>query len=276
MNLMSPLTKLEPFEQSWASRPFRKLVGIVKKTFGISVVLFFSSMWVASGFVALNLIYSWMYGINIYLKWFDIWMLIEAGFLIFQNIKYRIFRTVNSDHLPKMSDEEYECSLKEMIHDNDSPAEFISGWFFGAPIESITRYDVSDWLAGTFWNTHIDQVTAHQSALISKWIDSFEKKVGIKFSNPGNRVCCLRKIVLTRDPVKIYHKPLIHYSAVRVANFSAWITLSAMGFQKYKGIFRFQVDQLGLACPFFYRKVEDPKQMPLVFFHGLGIGINCI
>lgn len=233
---MSPLTKLEPFEKSWVLRPFRKLVGAVKKTVGISVVLFFSSIWVASFLVALHLIYSWMYGINIYLKWFDIWMLIEAAFLVFQNIKYRIFRTVNTDHLPKMTDDEFESSLKEMIHNNDSPAEFLSGWFFGAPLETITSHDVSDWLAGTFWNSHVDQVTAHQSALISKWINTFEKKVGMKFQDRAGGVG-LRKIVLTRDPVKIYHKPLIHYSAVRVANFSAWLTLSAMGFQKYKGNF---------------------------------------
>jgi hypothetical protein len=230
---MSPLTKLEPFEQSWLL-PSRKLFGILKKTIGIIIVLFFSSMWMATAAVGLNLIYSWVYGINIYLKWFDIWMLIEAAFLLFQNIKYRIFRAVNADHLPKMTDEEFEFSLYEMVHNNSSPAEFLSGWFFGAPIEAIQLADVSDWLAGTFWNTHLDHVTAHQSALIAKWIDSFEKKVGIKFKDEKNGIS-LSKIVLTRDPVKIYHKPLIHYSAVRLANFSTWITLSAMGFQKYKG-----------------------------------------
>jgi hypothetical protein len=84
---MSPLTKLEPFEGAFVLRVTRKLIGITKKTIGIGIVLFFSSMWIVTIFVALNLMYSWFYGINVYLKWFDVWMIAEAIFLVYQSIK---------------------------------------------------------------------------------------------------------------------------------------------------------------------------------------------
>ena len=85
--MISPLTKLEPFERPLALRAARKLLGIIKKTIGIGIVLFFSSMWIVTIFVALNLMYSWFYGINVYLKWVDLWMIAEAVFLIYQSIK---------------------------------------------------------------------------------------------------------------------------------------------------------------------------------------------
>ena len=135
-----------------------------------------------------------------------------------------------------MSDNEFESSVQDMIHNNDALVSFLRGWFFDQEIQMISREDVTDWLAGTFWNTDIDHINAHQSALISRWIGLFEKKAGLALESRGDKEL-IPKIVITRDPITIYHKPLIHYIAVRMANFSAWIILSAMGFQKYKGIF---------------------------------------
>ena len=178
---------------------------------------------------------------------------------------------MNSDHLPKISDDEFESCMKEMIYDNESPANFLSGWFFNEPVESISRRDVADWLAGTFWNTFFDKTNANESVLISRWIESFEEKVGMKFKNEGN-VIPLSKIVLTRDPLTIYHKPLIHYSAVRIANYSAWIILSGMGFQKYQGTNLFSLFK-DWHAHFFIEEWRIPNKFHLFSFMVWGLVI---
>ena len=69
---------------------------------------------------------------------------------------------------------------------------------------------------------------------------------------------------MTLDPVKIYHKPLAHYTLIQVINYSAIFLYSNLGFQRLCSIKGF---------PVFYRKGSSSASPPLVFFHGLGIGL---
>jgi pimeloyl-ACP methyl ester carboxylesterase len=118
------------------------------------------------------------------------------------------------------------------------------------------------------------KMNPNQAAMCNRLIDGFEKRLGHRFRRNSEVLddTGTRKILLTLDPITIYHKPLAHYILVQGIHLGSVMIFSALGFKRYQGS--------AYKIPFYYRKGSPkysnsvPKPPPLVFFHGLGIGLS--
>jgi hypothetical protein len=99
----------------------------------------------------------------------------EGLFLVFMNIKYKVFKSMGSNHLPKV-DSEFHLILKEfqLVEDMDS---FLSGWFFGIDSENITEEDMIEWTACQFFNTTPAEMTIHQWNITNEFLQMVNKKM---------------------------------------------------------------------------------------------------
>jgi pimeloyl-ACP methyl ester carboxylesterase len=194
-------------------------------------------------------------------------MLLEALFLLFMNIKYKVFKSMDSKHLPTV-DSEFSTILKEfeLIEDMDS---FLSGWFFGADPESITEDDMIEWTASQFFNTNPSQMTTHQWSMTNEFLQLVNKKLKIPLRSRAQEYFCLirqaplKKILLTLDPPVIYHRPIVYYLVVRGIDRICRIILQLLGFSR----------NTDGELPFYMRHGTSDEPS-IVFFHGLGIGLT--
>ncbi|KAK3847279.1 MAG: Alpha/Beta hydrolase protein [Linnemannia gamsii] len=116
-------------------------------------------------------------------------------------------------------------------------------------------------------------------------VDYIEATKDIKFANGFNpNVECIR---LAFDPVIASHRPLVYYGLLWIANTFAGFVFTVLGFTRYEGTVdttinpkkknnssnRIQVDpstDLNYWCR---APVNPDNKIPLVFLHGIGVGL---
>ncbi|KAG0060649.1 hypothetical protein BGZ89_012081 [Linnemannia elongata] len=117
---------------------------------------------------------------------------------------------------------------------------------------------------------------------LNQMVDYIEATKAIKFANGFNpNVECIR---LAFDPVIASHRPLVYYTLLWLANTFAGLVFMLLGFTRYEGTVdtsnttkknsnRIQVDpstDLNYWCR---APVNPDNKVPLVFLHGIGVGL---
>ncbi|KAJ3319185.1 hypothetical protein HDV06_006625 [Boothiomyces sp. JEL0866] len=200
------------------------------------------------------------------MTWFEYWMLTEALFLMIMVGKYNVFKEMSSGHLPKVTDEEFEHIMQEFSNIKDI-AGFFSGCklcltvgFFNIDPEKITRQDIFEWASGMFFNKKAGDLDLEQFKKIKRFTDMVSSRMPKPLPERSGQP--LNKILLTLDTPNIIHRPIVYYCLIRIVDFVCRCLLSMLSFHKKQG-----------ELPFYLRSGSS-KELPIVFFHGLGIGLT--
>lgn len=116
------------------------------------------------------------------------------------------------------------------LSDHISIEEFFEGWFHGAPIASIKRTNVEEFIAYGFHCARLEDLTPDERAAVSHYVERIESKYGSTFE-PGHNPDVAFMAHLW-EPLRVLHKPLaLHALAegMRVATDGA---LWAAGFKQ--------------------------------------------
>lgn len=164
--------------------------------------------------------------------------------------------------------------------------EYMSTWFRKKTWSHIRAHEMRQWLYWCTFNAHIPSDSeippAHRAAL-DEGMSMIQKRAGALIKHGSNPEC--RPLLLTLDPVTIHPRPLTFYASVWVAN--KWIKGSLL---REFGVKYGKCGGLEFVCLFadFYVRLcisyrylirlpqhtgASPSSRPLVFIHGLGLGL---
>jgi hypothetical protein len=89
----------------------------------------------------------------------------------------------------------------------------VRGWFFGAPIESIRRGNLEEWVAWAFHNTLPTLLSEREYKSMQQMVDQCSEwaQIPLPYGEKNPDVKCMR---LTLDPVPSLHRPLVFYGVV--------------------------------------------------------------
>ena len=133
----------------------------------------------------------------------------------------RVVRALTLPHhlqdLNRLSPPEPLSRSLEELYDNClrySPGgaeDFIRGWFFDAPMSSITRDDVLEWLAWASYTSTWDRLTPKSQEEVLKILPRFE--AALQRTLPARREAQepIPSMRYTIEPLEFTHKPFVYY-----------------------------------------------------------------
>ncbi|KAH8652085.1 hypothetical protein BX600DRAFT_88130 [Xylariales sp. PMI_506] len=159
---------------------------------------------------------------------------------------------------------------------------FLTKWFNDAKIEDIHRSDLRDWLFWALWGS--DSHVPHDPEEVDEYIDQVEERAGFKL-RPGRGGA--KPIRLNIDPVRMIHRSLLFYSLIATLDTFTAVMLYATGFKFYRQPL-LSYTQVFPPRPlaylsfrksptrhfsYYYRPHKSVRYRPVVFCHGIGIGL---
>ena len=108
--------------------------------------------------------------------------------------------------------------------------DFMSGWFHGAPPESIRRGNVEDFVAYGFYTATKAELPREQRDAIEAFVRELERRWGVTF--PPGRNPALRFMAHLWEPLRVIHKPLALHAACEVGVVATRALLWAVGFRR--------------------------------------------
>ena len=227
---------------------------------------------------------------------FTMWMCLEAFFLPFHLLVHRKLQKIRNPTHACKSLHERKILLCRCLHaialasGESEPSkiqtahfDFLSRWFHGAPIASIRRGNLEEWIAWAFFYRDVGTFTPLELTQLSALADYAESLICHSF--PPGHSASVRSIRLSLDPLRATPRPLIHYAVVTALRGMGLLAVRALGFR---------VRRLG-PHRYFYRpgaEADTPARpargpapeaaaagpdggvLPIVFVHGLGVGFG--
>ncbi|EKX54917.1 hypothetical protein GUITHDRAFT_99568 [Guillardia theta CCMP2712] len=149
----------------------------------------------------------------------------------------------------------------------EGPREFLSGWFYGADFERIRREDMHDFLAWATFSSTPDRLEKESKRLLEDVLQLIEERTGSSFrprSAGESPLPCMRFNI---EPLQFTHKPLLYYAVCQSLLGSLGSSqLGMLGFEKFGS----DAFDYWMRVP---KSLEGRKRTPIVFFHGVGVGL---
>lgn len=114
-------------------------------------------------------------------------------------------------HPPLVGREERQKLFSQCFATIKTP-EAVAGWFFDAPLQSLKRENVIDWILWAIFGSdreHRKEVVESWTDEIDDYISRFESIVGHKFAEGRNPE--IKSMRVTLDPVIMIYRPFIWY-----------------------------------------------------------------
>ncbi|KAF9485285.1 hypothetical protein BDN70DRAFT_871298 [Pholiota conissans] len=142
-------------------------------------------------------------------------------------------------------------------------------WFCKVPFSSITRHHIEKWLYWAMYNTAlppVDQVPETHKKAMDEALILLQKRIGCKIPEGSNDH--VRPILLTVDKTNIFWRPFAFYSFIHVINWclsKLFKTLYDVQYGYSNGV------EYLVRIPAHWDRDISPR--PIVFLHGLGLGL---
>ncbi|KAJ3306008.1 hypothetical protein HDV03_000545 [Kappamyces sp. JEL0829] len=251
-----------PFIEHLSIKTLRRVLKYSFRSMAILGVLLFSSIVWYSSFVLAKFAWNSYHGLPFSFGVLEAYLLLEASFQVLMGLRYKVFKSLDASHLPRVQKSDFEDLLEEFSAIPDAGA-WIQGWFFQAPLSDITVEDFREWTAAQFFNSTPGNLSRHEFDMMNRLVQAISDKLPHPLQKRAAGIDPTRKILLTLDPLHIYHRPLALYVGIWLIDAVCRVLLKAFGFHR--------ADDKHL--PYYIR--EGPSTEPaIVFFHGLGIGLT--
>ncbi|KAF2235924.1 hypothetical protein EV356DRAFT_565957 [Viridothelium virens] len=225
----------------------------------------------------------------------DIYAAIEAAFLLFVYLPLKARSQHPTFHPPLRAQSERRTLFKRCIATTHEHEKYLGQWFRNADLADIKKENVEEFLAWAFLNTTsskdrkqtgepnvTDQV--HEAEL-QDYIEGLERQFGRTLPNGCGEAKPLR---LTLDEVRMVHRPLVWYLIIFLVDILTHFWLVSHQFNFYRvsltaslaSVFpprpqsAFTRRVSTGSFPYWYRPHTSHKRRPIVFLHGIGVGLN--
>ena len=190
-------------------------------------------------------------------------------------------------HPPPLSREQRltlfrRCIDRDVVPD---PEAYVKGWFLGADPGAIGRENVKEFLAWAYFEQ--DGVAAlgrEEREDLEGFVGAIEEMLGRRFPEGRGGAEAIR---LTLDEVETRYRSVLWYLIVGIADLLTHLYLTAHGFRYYAqprgealSVFPPRIQQLTASrrspapeIGYWYRPHAALERRPIVFFHGIGIGL---
>lgn len=159
--------------------------------------------------------------------------------------------------------------------DASARRERLRSWFFFAPIEDIYEDNVREWLAWAFSARSLPDALAdkYYARLIDDGLEMVKLRLGWPHMKKGLNPK-VKAIRLTLDPLQTMHRPFGYYVVTNGVSLGtiAWLMLIKGFRMETSGKCSFLVKPAQPAKQ--NKKKGEPESLPIVFLHGLGIGLG--
>jgi pimeloyl-ACP methyl ester carboxylesterase len=188
-----------------------------------------------------------------------IWGFFEASLFIHVLRKYQ-FSIPGIVKLPPFTEDDLQCLIYEIKTPSSTPdpIKFIEGWFFGKPVREIGRADFKTWISDMLYKLPFRRLSNRQTIVVQNLIAEMEDYLDFEFGDhPPSPM-----ITLSTN-VNIFHRSILFYGLSNSVSYGTRVLLNALGFQRRDG------NHLVT-----YHRFGTSKEAPIIFFHGLGMGIG--
>ncbi|KIJ19163.1 hypothetical protein PAXINDRAFT_166994 [Paxillus involutus ATCC 200175] len=206
------------------------------------------------------------------------WAFIEAAFLlcVYLPRHYRLQKA--ADHPPHGSRTERQV-LFQRCSEYLGNTNYPRGWFRGS---GFRRNNVTEWLLWAMFSSPGPTWLEEWEDELMEYVTAVENVLGRELQAGYNKdTPCMRP---TLDSVSMVHRPLLWYMIVCLIDFLTCLKLYSLGFRHYSDTRWFQSfpprpwtilskpsNAVGLS--FWYRPHRSHTKLPVLFLHGIGIGI---
>lgn len=237
-----------------------------------------------------------------FLPWpLEVFAYIEAFFYLFINLpRQRSLNNARPRTVPRSRQERRELFERcwSSVPDVES---FLSIWFEGAPLDSIHREDLKDFLAwGFFYKTEASVEDDHE---LEEYLHRTEDTLGRTFA-PGRGTH--RPMKVSTDPLRLQQKPFFFYAvgnqilgllktrdsrmqfAIGADDLMTYLTAHYIGLHHYRlplheffSVFPLRPHTLfskytstSSRVSYWYRPHTSTTRLPVLFIHGIGAGMR--
>ncbi|KAJ3912833.1 hypothetical protein F5877DRAFT_53419 [Lentinula edodes] len=210
--------------------------------------------------------------------WLFLFALLEASFYLFV---YRPRRTVlqKSIYTPPPLTRAQRHALFLRCSKRIAGSRYPLGWFTSP---NIKRQNVVEWILWALFSATPETAQESWEEEMEEYVTKVEELLGMKLE-PG-RIDATSALRLTLDPVKMVHRPLVWYLVVALVDLITSLKLSFMGFTHYSNpsrifpprlfhIFSTPSPSATTHFSYWYRPHKSPTRDPIIFIHGIGIGL---
>jgi hypothetical protein len=138
------------------------------------------------------------------------WSVLECVFSLYHLSIQRTYQTLIS--YPKVPMDRMRSLYQDCVEQLSDFEEQLPLWFFDAPVSSILRGNIKEWLCWAMFYKHNDDIQdgSEEDLFLEEMLGLLEARSGHLFK-PGRNpaVKCCR---LNLDPVQSVHRPLIFYA----------------------------------------------------------------
>lgn len=192
---------------------------------------------------------------------------IEIFFYIYYRRALRIAQV--RQHPPRTSRErrdEIFKGIEDSAAEGESHYDFLKNWFSVSTLAHVSRHDLRQWLAWALFDRQYEEiVNVKDRQELEERISTGERAFAITIPDKAceDLPAAMR---LSVDPVVADHRPLIYYTVTSLISLGADIFLMWRGFERHR---------IGPVFLWILKgvSVEDGGEPPMVFVHGVGIGL---
>ncbi|EKM52202.1 uncharacterized protein PHACADRAFT_148672 [Phanerochaete carnosa HHB-10118-sp] len=217
----------------------------------------------------------------VYSYWLSNYACTEAFFYLFVYVPRGYWLQKTAKHPEPLTREERQALFAKCfacVRDTD----LATGWFYFPPLRAIRRENVIEWILWAFFSSTRDQLVEEWWAEIEDYIRALETLLGRNIEPGRNEEIKCMKVSL--DPVYALHRPMIWYSIVFIVDIYTSLYLAHHDFKHYTlhrwfCYFPTRIfNALWSRSPhpelcYWYRPHRSKTKKPIIFFHGIGIGL---
>ncbi|CAK0789307.1 unnamed protein product [Prorocentrum cordatum] len=151
---------------------------------------------------------------------------------------------------------------------------WIEGWFLGCPFALLRRGNLLEFAAWAWFCKEVAELDAGESKLAEGMVQEMEQRFGWRL--PEGYGEGIRPIRINFDAVHAWCHPLAYYASIRALQAVTRQSMRLMGFTYTKGhgVSFFHYAPPGpLPGLLLQRGEARPPEPPVVFIHGLGVGL---
>mmetsp|Transcript_17579 Transcript_17579/g.52802 ORF Transcript_17579/g.52802 Transcript_17579/m.52802 type:complete len:1028 (-) Transcript_17579:267-3350(-) len=137
----------------------------------------------------------------------------ELSFQALQSFRFPACNELGA-HPPSMEASEQAMEAFFRLHGVIDIGDFLSGWFQGAPLESIRRDNMLDFVAGAIFCRPPGQLPAPQRTACISFISRMERVWGIRFE--AGRSAGVRPMLHLWEPLAVVPKPLVVHAVAEL------------------------------------------------------------
>jgi pimeloyl-ACP methyl ester carboxylesterase len=209
--------------------------------------------------------------------------IIDVLYAVFIFYPYNRRLKQTAEHPPLLPHAERRALLIRCLDNVPDLASYLRTWFLGADKSEIRKDNVREFISWAFFDRHQGNETAAELEELDEYVVEIENRLGYQLQPGRGKAKSLR---LTLDEIEVRYRSVVWYFIVGVVDLGTHFQLSRRGFRYYAqprphshSVIPFRLQSLFTEkrsvsqLSYWYRPHTAKDKLPLVFLHGIGIGL---